>query len=63
MPRGGGASVVTKVGQAERVTTRELALEGFQTVLHQTSIRQLFASKVEVGLDPQQYVGGLALRV
>ena len=53
------ASVVTNVGQAERVTTRELTLEGVQAVLHQTS---MFA-KLEGALDPQQYVGGLALRV
>ena len=59
------ASVVTKVGQAERVTTRELALEGVQAVLHQTSITvELLASaRLEVGPDPQQYDGGLALRV
>jgi hypothetical protein len=59
------ASVVTNVGQAESVTTRELALEGVQTVLHQTSITVVLlgSGKLEDGPDPQQYDGGLALRV
>jgi hypothetical protein len=50
--------------QVEMVTTRVLALDGFQAVLHHTSILTP-STEGSSGVEGlfQQYVGGLALRV
>ncbi len=50
-------------GHVEKVTTLVWGLARFCTVLHHTLIAMLSVVRADVGLAPQQYVGGTALTV